>query len=671
MTFVNWGMLFGLVALLVPILIHLLNRSRAQMHDWGAMRFLLASLTSQNRRILVEEIILLVLRCLLVALVVLAMARPFLPSRYSIPWAVVLPAFLAGVICLGVAGAMWANRKARWALLAAALALAALAGGASVNEKIVQQIRWAAGKGETDVALIIDASLSMTVKTEGRTNFDRAIAEARTMVAACEPGDAVSIILAGPVPRAVIASPTADRQEIATALEGLAPVGSTMGVLEALNVAAASLAGGDNAAKKIVLITDGQNVGWDVRSSARWRFLAEGLKELPAPPKVICRILPLPTSFRNVAVADVDFSRKVVGADRPVRIHVKVMNTGTVTVKPQAVELSIDGAKVTTEKFVTEILPKATETITFEHRFKRPGPRLVSARVLMPDDIPQDNHGARVLDVIDRLNVLIVDGTPSPLPLAGAGDFVDIALTPTSAEPDPPPATEDGDEPAPPKDEMDFLVVPRVVPAPDIAKVGNFRNYAAIILANVPRLPDAVARRLIEFVQAGGGLLIAPGSRAKPTFYHAWATRAAEPVAPARLAERRVAADDPARLAAKTFSHPALRLLADTKQSDANVALVKHYWKLVADEKDPAVRIGGRLQTGEPFLVERKLGKGYVLMLATALDPASSNLPTLKSFVPLVHELVYYLASPMMLDPNVAPGAEVTLELRGASHGST
>jgi hypothetical protein len=33
--------------------------------------------------------------------------------------------------------------------------------------------------------------------------------------------------------------------------------------------------------------------------------------------------------------------------------------------------------------------------------------------------------------------------------------------------------------------------------------------------------------------------------------------------------------------------------------------------------------------------------------------------------VPLCHELVYYLASPMMLDPNVAPGSEIAIELRG------
>ena len=95
MTFVNTAMLFGLLLIAVPILIHLLNRSRAKVLDWGAMRFLLASLTSQNRRILIEEIILLVMRCLLVALVVMAIARPFLSSRARVPWAIVLRRYFA------------------------------------------------------------------------------------------------------------------------------------------------------------------------------------------------------------------------------------------------------------------------------------------------------------------------------------------------------------------------------------------------------------------------------------------------------------------------------------------------------------------------------------------------------------------------------------------------
>ncbi|MFW6108283.1 MAG: PA14 domain-containing protein [bacterium] len=662
MTFLNTAMLFGLLAIAVPILIHLLNRSKAKVLDWGAMRFLLASLTAQNRRILIEEIILLAMRCLLVALVVLAIARPFLPSRSQVPWAIVLPAVLGAAVCVGVMGAMWSHRRARWGLMAAAIALTALACTAPAVERWWQELRWARGRGERDVAILLDASMSMTLRVKGRSSFERAVEEARAVVNACLPGDAVSLILAGPVPRPVIATPTPDRQEIRAALEGLQPMGGTMGVLEALNAAGASLAEGNNAAKNIVLITDGQNVGWDVRSEARWRFLAEGLEDLPSQPRIVCRRLPLPKRLRNAAVADVTFSRKVVGTDRPVRVSVQVMNTGTSPIKPAEIELTVDGAKVGSERLVTNIEPRATETVSFEHRFSSPGPRLVAARIAGRDDLPADDTASRVLNVIDRLSVLIVDGTPATRPLGGAADFIDIALTPKGENEqlagNPGHDADDG---------VRYLVEPTVVPAPDIASVTDLDRYAAVILANVPRLPAAVAQRLARYVQRGGGLLLAPGMRVKPTFYNAWTTQSAESVAPARLADRCNADADPARLEPKTFSHPALQLVAASPQSDTATALVKSYWKLAADERDSAVRVGGRFHTGEPFLVERELGEGYVLMTAAPLDASVSNLPALKSFVPLVHEMVYYLAAPMMLDPNVAPGAQATLEFREAA----
>ena len=654
-------MLLGLVGILVPILIHLLNRSRAKVLDWGAMRFLLASLTSQNRRILIEEMILLALRCLVVALVVLAMAQLYLLTRPTIPWGIVLPAFFGAVVCVAVAGAMWAHRAARWALLAAALALAVAAGAATAIERYLQGLKWASASGEADVAILIDASLSMTVDVEGRTNFARAVEEVRDVVAACEPGDAISILLAGPVPRAVVAVPTPDRRELAEALEALAPVGGTMNVLEAFNAAAASLAEGRNAVKKIVLITDGQNVGWDLRSKARWEFLAEGLDSLPTRPRVFCRILALPSGFRNAALADVALSRKVVGTDRPVTISVKVMNTGSGLIQPSRVELIVDGKQVDSRDKITPIRAKATETVAFEYRFPEAGRRLVSARVVMPDDhLPGDDSTARVIDVIDKLAVLIVDGTPSSRLLGGAGAYIDIALTPKEL-----PSGKDGQSQiANGESQIAFLVEPRVVPAPDIATVENLGDYAAVVLANVPRLPASVAADLASFVERGGGLLIAPGARARPTFYDGWHTKAGVAVTPARLAERRSADATPARLRTKSFSHPALALLADAKLSDAPSALVKSYWKLAANERDPQVRVGGRLDTGEPFLVEGKLGRGRVLMTATSLDHKGSNRPALKSFVPMVHELVYYLASPMVLDANMDPGTEATLELR-------
>src|SRR3954463_3345337 len=76
MGFLNPLLLFGLAAVLVPIIIHLLNRRKFQKVVWAAMRFIRTSVEKNQRRMRIEDLILLVLRCLLLALLAVALARP-------------------------------------------------------------------------------------------------------------------------------------------------------------------------------------------------------------------------------------------------------------------------------------------------------------------------------------------------------------------------------------------------------------------------------------------------------------------------------------------------------------------------------------------------------------------------------------------------------------------
>jgi len=670
MTFLNLAMLIGLAAVAIPIIIHLLNRQRATIVDWGAMRFLLESLTHRSRRILIEEIILMALRCLVVALLVLAMARPFMPSRTIIPWALVLPALLVAAILAGVAAAMWRSVGTRWILLGVAMLLTLFAVGASIIENVLQQRQWSLSGGERDVAILIDGSTSMTIPVDGKPNFERAIEEAQTVIQACRPADSVSILLAGPVPRPVVPNPIADREELAQALHDLVATGGQMRVLDSLSAAVTSLAEGSNPAKKIVLITDGQGVGWDARDEARWKFLGASLNSFAVPPQIVCRTLDLPNELRNAAVSDIRVSRKVVGTDRSVRIDVTIVNTGTTPIEPLTVQLLVDGVGAARQD-AGDMPPGAAETVRFDYRFSNPGPHLVTAKVLSEDEMPSDNEATRVLPVIDKLPVLIVEGSPSTRPLDGAAAFVEIALTPIdeedeAEEPEPDPDDKKADaEPA-----LGQLVEPTVVPAPDVASVKDFGPYSLVILANVSRLPQAIAARLVRYVQAGGGLLIIPGDKAVPEFYGGWTSEGGQPFIPATLATRRSLPDKPAHLGLKTLSHPALALMRDTTQSDVERAVITAFWTLNVDEKDQTVRIGGLLDTGDPLLVERRVGKGYVLMTSVSLDRRESNLPSLKCFVPLVHELAYYLAATALAQTNVRPGSEFVMELPARSPGA-
>src|SRR5439155_8667489 len=73
-------LLFGLFAVAIPPIIHLLNRRRYDVVDWGAMRFLQISEVTR-RRILIEEILLMLLRIGLLAVFVLGLASPWLQSE--------------------------------------------------------------------------------------------------------------------------------------------------------------------------------------------------------------------------------------------------------------------------------------------------------------------------------------------------------------------------------------------------------------------------------------------------------------------------------------------------------------------------------------------------------------------------------------------------------------
>ncbi len=674
MTFLNLAMLAGLAAVAVPILVHLLHRRRANRRKWGAMRFLLEALAARRRRIRLEEMILLALRCFLVALVVLAMARPFLPSRSVISWALVLPALLGSAVLMALATSLWSTPKLRYALLVPALVLASAAGALAMVEQSLQQRMWQRGAAQKDIALVLDASSSMWVETEGKTAFQRAVDEARAVIAGASPADAFSVLLAGEVPEARTPAPTHDREEVLRVLDELEPVGGAMDVTAALGSAADNLAGGSGTGRSILLITDGQQIGWSPADAQRWDALADRLvRPGLAAPEVVCRLLPRREQYANLAVTDLRFDRRTIGTDRPVRIGVTVANQGRTPLTPDRLELAIDGRTQHTG-LCRQIAPGSSETVEFTHRFTTPGRHAVSALLASADDLDADDEATRIVDVIDSLPVLIVDGASPSRRQDSAAVYMADALAPPP-EPDEPspgapassPAGDASSEDAPDANAPTsaVLVAPRVVHLDQLDQAGDLERYSAVILANVPLLPEAFAQRVREYVGSGGGLVIAAGKWCEPDFYNPWGRSAGTALMPAELPSRRALRPErPVGLASNTFSHPALGELA--KGHRAEGVAIRAYWPLDPDAEDPAVSVGGLLTSGEPWLLERTVGRGKVLLLPTAMDPIETNLPASQScFVYLMHELVYYLAARDVGQANLRVGETMVLPIAG------
>ena len=70
----------GLIAVGVPIIIHLLSRRRRRPIEWAAMRFLIEAFQKHRRRLRIEQLLLLIIRCLVLALLGAALARPLLDA---------------------------------------------------------------------------------------------------------------------------------------------------------------------------------------------------------------------------------------------------------------------------------------------------------------------------------------------------------------------------------------------------------------------------------------------------------------------------------------------------------------------------------------------------------------------------------------------------------------
>src|SRR5438477_2360094 len=141
-------LLAGAGAVSVPIIIHLLSKRRYKVVTWAAMRFLLAAQKQNTRRLRLEQLILLLMRVAIIALVVMAMAS--VTGWAEGLWQCIVP---------GAAG---------------------YGGGRS---------------GRTHLVIVLDGSLSMGVtEPGGKTCFEKARDDAEKLIKDMPNGDAASIL---------------------------------------------------------------------------------------------------------------------------------------------------------------------------------------------------------------------------------------------------------------------------------------------------------------------------------------------------------------------------------------------------------------------------------------------------------------------------------------------
>ena len=624
MLFLNPWLLLALAGVTIPVIIHLVRRQAAKPVEWGAMRFLIDTLSERRRRMEWEDLLLMAARCLLLALAALAIARPYVPPDCPTPWVLVLPVALIGVGLFGSSFVFGSMRK-RLLVRAAALVLLAMAAGMVLMEHRLNLRRFVSG-GSRDVALIIDASTSMTRKSGTRTLFDDALDEARRIVRDAPRSTSFAVILGGPAPQPLSNTPLSHRADTLAQLEKLQVVGGTFRAHEALATATLVLAAGSRPNKDIIVLTDGQRHGWRCDDAGAWQTLATAWKSLPAKPRLILRNLPQPSNLRNAGIAAITTAHELTGTDRPCLMRTEIVNTGNQPVMPGELLMEIDGKEISREP-LGMLVPGQQQSIETRHRFTTPGPHVVTAHLTGHDEISGDDRADLVVIVRKAVRVVLVDGNPSGGFFERAAGHTALALAPVNA------LIRGGTA------GKDFLMDPVVVPAPDITSAA-LANADVVVLADVTRLPAALAAAVADRTAAGAGLIILAGPRADPEFYNAW-DGPDGPLLPVSL-DLAEATEKGISPAPNTFRHAALAWATDERHSDLGSAVIRRWRK--ATLRPDCGSLAAAFNNGDPFISTRGYGRGRCAVATCAFDARSGNLPGRTAFVPLVHELVAWTA---------------------------
>ena len=259
--------LAGLLAATGPVVIHLLNRRRYRVIDWGAMAFLRRAATRSRRAVKLRDLLLLILRTLAILLFGLALARPVLVPAGA-TWLVTGLLILAAAVAFGGLIAAALARRTFQRVGYGLLTVAGLAGllflwqtrpGLRAADTAVA----GASRQPVHAVLILDNSRSMAVADLGSTLLDRAKGQADGIIDRLPPGSRITVLpLCGPAGNFTLdAYRFGDDAKAALAKITLTDRGGSAAAMFTLATEACGRAT-ELPAKRVVFLGDQQASGW-------------------------------------------------------------------------------------------------------------------------------------------------------------------------------------------------------------------------------------------------------------------------------------------------------------------------------------------------------------------------------------------------------------------------
>jgi hypothetical protein len=525
--------LVGLAALVVPVLIHLIQRERKEVVAFPSLMFLRRIPYQSVERRRIHNWLLLALRAAAMACLVAAFSRPFLKQS-----------------------------------LAAA----------------------AAPTGAREVVILLDVSASMGYGD----HWAHATDAAHKVVATLGAEDKCTLVLFSRNAEENVRA-TSDRGRLDAAIAD-AKVGSdSTRFAPALRLAQSLLSRSSLPRREAVLISDFQKTGWERHEEIH---LPEGATMTP--------VSVATDGLSDLSVSSVAFTRDTFSGEERVKVTAGLTNRGSTPYTNVAATLDVDGRRIDSRP--TTIAPNASESVTFL-------PFTVSETSMRgvvhagTDALPSDNAYYFALSPSRPLSVLIIQ--------ADGANTSSVYLT-----------TALGIGSAPPF-KTDVVLQSRVTPS-------TLEHRTVVILHDVTPLSSATDDLLKRFVQQGGGLWVALGEHTP------WAG-GQSPLLPGTTGP---AVDRTSgvggMLGFLDYSHQVLELFKDPRGGNFADA---HFLRYRTLTPGPTDRVLARFDDGGVAMAERDFGSGRVIAWTSPLDDSwSVDFPKAKLFLPLVHEVVTYLA---------------------------
>jgi hypothetical protein len=472
--------------------------------------------------------------------------------------------------------------------------------------------------------ILIDNSYSMGYVEGGESHFALAKKAARRILKMMKRSDCTALFLLSDEEKPLVSYLTDDRQMLLERMEEASLSFRPTNLLPGISQAYKILKESQSPNREIILITDLGINGWQ-------GFDRKSIKEFDPQVKFIIvdlnrELLP------NVALSKVDCRRVTVGETS--KISAKIRNYSkenisrlsiSVFLEPQGkFQINRETGEKVGQGFI-DLKGGREGNKDFFYNLPQQGNYLGRVEI-QEDSLPSDDRFYFKAEALEKVKVLLIDGDPGVSSFSSETFYLRLGLSPTNS--------------GVPIIQSPLAV--RVV-TPDEFPEENLDDFSVIFLANVGKVSSSLRERLTSFVREGGGIVFSMGDNVNAEEYNL----GFGDLLPARLVEVKGSSKGEGGFGSidfQDFTHPILEVFAEGKQGDLTRA---SFYRYFATQAKTSAKVLLGLKDGLPLLIEGGLpypGAGKVLLFASTLDRDWNNLPTKPVFLPLIQQMVRYLA---------------------------